>query len=287
MLKKCFITAPYGLDLSALQQALDAQGISWQWADGLSSAVPLMEAISKAIREADFLLAVASSETLGANSALEIGFALGRGIPVALLTTGTFAMPFDASNLHHLKTDLKDSRLLSFQLGLLVESLATPKAKRQAKAKSKSPRKIGAPKHVQGFASAFEEEIANLVIAAGGRVTVPDRRDRDQAVADLLMWCPEMDKEFFNPAAIEVKTRLDTATARDIQLRLGHLVASSGFGCGLIICGTDLSASVRSNLLSIPNVFVISRADFEARLRDRELASWVRHERNRLVHGVR
>jgi hypothetical protein len=127
--RRCFISAPYGLDLSALQRALEERGVDWQWAEDLPTGVPLMEAASKAIQRADFLLAISSESTLSPNSFLEIGYALGREIPVVLLTTESFDVPIDLATLRHLKTDLNDPKLLSFQVQLLLSSLDLPKGK--------------------------------------------------------------------------------------------------------------------------------------------------------------
>ena len=69
----------------------------------LPADISLMGAVSNAIQRADFLLAIASGATLSSNSFLEIGYALGRGIPVILLTTESFDVPLNLTNLRHLK----------------------------------------------------------------------------------------------------------------------------------------------------------------------------------------
>ncbi len=284
--RRCFITAPYGLDLSALQRALEEHGVDWQWAEDLPTGVPLMEAASKAIQRADFLLAISSESTLSPNSFLEIGYALGREIPVVLLTTESFDVPIDLATLRHLKTDLNDPKLLSFQVQLLLSSLDLPKGSRKS-ARSTSRQSTTPKVSPQGYASALEEAIATAVITAGGRVTLPARGRKEQASADFLMWFPEMDKEFFNPAAIEVKSRIELPRIADIHARLGQFVTSSGFGSGLIISEADVPIDRLPRLIPFPNVFIITRHEFEEALRSRRLGAWVRHERNRLVHGVR
>src|SRR5260370_1219934 len=233
--RRCFITAPYGLDLSALQRALEEHGVDWQWAKKLPAGTSLIEAISKAIRKADFLLAVSSDSGLGPNSFLEIGYALGSEIPVVLLTTESFEVPIDLATLLHLKTDLKDPKLLGFQVQLLLSSLELPKGKRRSVQSAALRQPKSQKLSPQGYASALEEAVATAVIAAGGRVTLPERGSKDQAAADFLMWFPEIDKEFFNPAAIEVKAKIDLAKIADAHARFGQFVISSGFGCGLIV----------------------------------------------------
>lgn len=285
--RRCFITAPYGLDLSALQRALEAHGVNWQWAENLPNDISLMEAISTAIQDADFLLAVSSESTLSPSGFIEIGYALGRGIPVILLTTEGFDVPIDLATLRHLKTDLKDPKLLGFQVQLLLSSLDVPKGKRKA-AHPTAFRQLKTPKvSPRGYGSALEEAIATAVILAGGRVTLPERGSKEQASADFLMWFPEIDKEFFNPAAIEVKSRIEIPKIAEIHARLGQFVTSSGLGCGLIVSEADVPTDRLPHLIPFPNVFITTRHKFEEALRSRKLGAWVRRERNRLVHGVR
>jgi hypothetical protein len=285
--KRCFITAPYGLNLSALQRALEEHGVDWEWAKQPTAGTSLIESISKAIRNADFLLAVSSDSGLSPNSFLEIGYALGSEIPVVLLTTESLEAPIDLATLRHLKTDLKDSKLLSFQVQLLLSSLEQPKGKRVS-VKSSTLRQTKSRKlSPQEYASSLEEAVATAVIKAGGRVTLPERGSKGQARADFLMWFPEIDKEFFNPAAIEVKTKIDLANIADTHARFGQFVMSSGFGCGLIVSGAEIPSKQLPQLAPFPNVFIISRDNFEDALHSHTLGVWVRYERNRIVHGVR
>ena len=286
--RTCFISARYGLDLSALQQALQHNEVEWQWADREPNGASILESITAAINKADFVIGVFSDELINPNVALEIGYALGRGVPVVLLTTGVFAIPFDLATFRHLRTDLNDPNLLSFQIDLLLRSFETPKkAKRSFGLPPSSPAGtvVGKPAP-KLFGSALEQVIARAIITAGGRVTVPDVKSGERS-ADLLMWLPEMDKDLFNPAAIEAKKTIGLQDLPDAQKRLGQFVRTSGLGCGLIVVNSVALARNLSRIQPFPYVFLISLPEFKDKLGKGELASWVRQERNRLAHGVR
>lgn len=77
--RRCFISARYGLDLSALQQALEQNKVGWQWAQEPSAGASLMESVSAAINNADFVVGVFSDESTNPNVAFEVGYALGCG----------------------------------------------------------------------------------------------------------------------------------------------------------------------------------------------------------------
>ncbi len=285
--RRCFISAKYGLDLSALQQALQQNDVEWQWAEVSPVGMSIMESITTAINSADFVVGVFSDELISPNIALEIGYALGRGVPVVLLTAGVFAIPFDLAAFRHLRTDLHDPKLLSFQIDLLLRSFETPKrAKRPLGLPPSSPAGIVVSKPAPKlFGSALEQTIAAAITSAGGRVTVPDASSGRQA-ADLLMWLPELDKDLFNPAAIEAKRTIGLQDLPDAQLRLGQFVRASGLGCGLIVVNSVALAPRLSRIHPFPYVFLISLPEFKDKLGKGELASWVRQQRNRLAHGV-
>jgi hypothetical protein len=114
---------------------------------------------------------------------------------------------------------------------LLLRSLESPKrAKRPVGTDPSSPAGIAVGKPAPKlFDSALEQSIAAAIISAGGRVTVPDISSGGRA-ADLLMWLPELDKDLFNPAAIEAKKTIGVQDLPDTQTRLSQFVRTSGFG---------------------------------------------------------
>ena len=285
--RRCFISARYGLDLSALQQALEENQVDWQWAQDLPLATSLMDSISAAISSADFVVGVFSDDPISPNVALEVGYALGRDKPVALLDTGASSAPFDLSAFRHLRTDLHNPKLLAFQIDLLLRSLDSPRRVKRLIHPDPSPAGVVVGKPAPKlFDSALEQSIAAAIISVGGRVTVPDTSIGRQA-ADLLMWLPESDKDLFNPAAIEAKKTIGLKDLPSTQVRLGDFVQKSGLGCGLIVVNSIALARNLSQIAPFPYIFLISLPDFKERLTKGNLSSWIRQERNRLVHGVR
>jgi len=284
--RRCFISAPYGTDLSALQRALEANQIDWQWAQNLPTNKPLSESVLSAISKAQFLVAVSADRGLNANVSFEIGYAIGQDVPVVLLSAGNIEVPFDMSAVRYLQTEINDEKLLTFQIDLLLRSLKEPRP-RTKKPRPSSPKGYGLGKaSLIASASELERFVANEIIDSGGRITIPTFSEKKQP-ADLLMWFPEQDKELFNPAAIEVKARVTRDELAAVHSRLGQFVRESGFGCGLVVIEDRASVENAGKAFPFPLVFVISVEEFQTKLRKGELGSWLRLERNRLAHGVR
>jgi hypothetical protein len=286
MTRKCFISAKYGVELGILQRVLDEANVEWAWAQNSPHGATVIDAVSQAIKRADFVIGVITDGS--DNVMFEVGIAIGLGIPVLLLTTRKRPLPFDLASFRHFSTDLKDAKLLSLQLDLFVRSLTAPRSdkRRPLTAYSGNVDRIQDQPAPKLFDSALEQNISAAIYRAGGRVTIPSR-SRRVLTPDLLMWLPEMDSELFNPAAIEAKKTISAQNLPLLQHRLGEFVRNSNMGCGLIVVNSVKLARNPAQIVPYPFVFIIGLGDFKSTLEQGELASWIRQERNRLAHGAR
>ncbi len=287
-IRRCFISAAYGANLGVLQRVLDQNQIAWQWAKTIPSQKPLLASIIDAIRKSDFVIGIMHGNDPSANIMLELGIAIGHDLPILLLATERNSIPFNLNSLSHFETELQNEKLMSFQLDLFLRSLTTKK-RSQRTLTSRSTRSSihvkdkSTPVH---FDSLLEQRVATAIQRAGGRVTIPSHFRRE-ITPDFLMWLPQQDKELFNPAAVEVKTRIRVNDLLSLQIKLAEFVRDSNMGCGLIVVNTINLESTFARLHPIPYAFVISLREFKLKLERAELAPWLKRERNRLVHGVR
>jgi hypothetical protein len=205
-----------------------------------------------------------------------------------LFATDKNAIPFTLSTFSHFETELHDETLISFQLDLFLRSLSTKKGSKRTSASKPSQVVITDTDELAParFGSALEENVAFMIKHVGGRVTIPTYTG-GAYTPDLLMWLPQQDKELFNPAAIEVKGLIRMDMLPTIQARLAAFVRSSSMGCGLIVVDSINVEESLAAIRPIPYTFVIGLREFKSKLENAELASWLKRERNRLVHGVR
>ncbi len=285
--RRCFISAKYGDRLDVLQRVLDHFEVAWEWATSAATLQPAVSTIVGAIKKADFVIGVLHDLTSRENVVLELGMAIGLNKSLLLLTSGEISLPSELSNFQHFTTDLQDEKILSFQLDLFLRSLESKRgtqrsfqwaSTRVAKVEDEPPPEL--------FESALEQSVAAAISRAGGRVTIPSRTGRESA-PDLLMWLPQLDKDLFNPAAIEVAGRAKLAELAPMQLRLADFIRSSGLRCGLIVVNSVSLERELRKLPPIPYIFVLGLNELKSKLETSELAIWLRRERNRLAHGVR
>ena len=288
MTRRCFISAKYGVELATLQRVLDSVDIEWAWAQSSPQASTAVEAMFQAIKRANFVVGIVADGEINANVMFEVGMASGLGIPVLFLTTGEKPLPFDLASFRHFNTDLHDAKLLSLQLELFLRSLASSKGDKRRAVTSSTGHIIRTQKQSASrpFDSDLEQNLSEAIQEAGGRVTIPSRSGR-MFTPDLLMWMPEMDSEFLNPAAIELKSTVDLLHLPALQGRLGEFVLTSNMGCGLIVVNSVNLEAELTQVVPYPLIFIMDLEHFRARLKRGTLGSWIRQERNRLAHGAR
>jgi len=270
-----------------LQRVLDRLDVDWEWAMSTSASQPVLNSVVEAIRKTNFVVGVLNDRTPRENVMLELGMAIGLGKPILLLKVGETVVPSELSGFSLLATDLEDERLLSFQVDLFLRSLeGKPSSKRTFPFSAPSSTEVDDLTPLPGlFESAFEQSVAAAINKAGGRVTIPSPTGQERT-PDLLMWLPQLDKDLFNPAAIEV-VGSKQVDLKAVQQRLASFIRSTGLRSGLIVVNsTSLERKVRQ-LTPIPYIFVLTLHELKSKLSSSELAVWLKHERNRLAHGAR
>lgn len=281
---RCFISAAYGAQLQVLQRVLDSYQVRWEWPVISPISEPILGSIVGAIKKADFIVCVLHGDTPSQNVLIEIGMAIGLGKPLLVLSVGKTEIPFDLSGSTVFVTDLHNEKLLSFHLDLFLRSLSERRKSKASPQPSLPTIRDATP--LQLFDSDLEQSTAVAIARVGGRVTIPSRTSGERT-PDLLMWLPQFDKNLFNPAAVEVTGGTADVDLETLKLRLASFVRSTGLQCGLIVVNSVALEREARKLKPIPYVFVLTLNELKAKLQSSELASWVKHERNRLAHGVR
>src|SRR5206468_5206393 len=108
-MKTCFISAPVTIDLTALKNALRAEGIK----PVLPFELPIRganfrEQIEKAIKKAQLFIGVLSSNADNFNVLFELGYAWAQRKRVAVIQDRSFELPPNVSGFPVLKSDLND-----------------------------------------------------------------------------------------------------------------------------------------------------------------------------------
>lgn len=283
--KRCFISAPFGLDLGVLPRVLGNRGISWEW----TKEQTLGSQDSRlGIAAADFVLVIMNGTKGDYRGAFDVGIAVGLLKPILLIQVKGRALPLDYRRFTTVKISLLNEDALNFHLELF---LASPPVLPQA-AEVELPRQEQFSSTLREHRSHYsgnsdlERRIYNSVIAAGGTaIPQPNIDSKSKFRPDFLVWLGKLDSEFLDPVVVEVKrTVFDGSSARKLEEQLLNFMQTARFGMALVLTATP--PPERQQQLS-PNVLWLTIDEFEKLLGSEQLGSYVRDTRNRITHGSR
>ncbi|MBZ9843363.1 nucleoside 2-deoxyribosyltransferase [Mesorhizobium sp. CA5] len=277
---RCFISAPYGMDLGLLPLLLGERRIAWNW----SEDTPVGTRYAPTIQHCDFAIAILNGSQSDQRVLYEVGLAEGLGKPVFIIATNKRVGTVARSLFVFPELKLNERDALAFHLDAF---LSTPhetifeRDRPSGTPRPFEPKEPALPAHQ--FHSQLEERVYAAIIEVGGSAIVEPEAEKASSRPDLLMWLGSQDAELFDPAVIEIKGRLDAAGARRVEQKLLDFMQAAGIGCGFLL--TEQEPPQKRRPVS-PYVFWLSADNFIALARNGNLGRHIRSLRNRAAHGA-
>lgn len=277
---RCFIAAPYGINLGVLPLLLGERRIAWNW----SEDTPIGTRYAPTIQRCDFAVAVLDGSQSDQQVLYEVGLAEGLGKPVFIIATSKRVGNTARSLFAIVEVKLTDKTALGFHLDAF---LSTPhetifeRDRPAITAQRVEPKESVAPSRASG--SLLEARVYQAIIEVGGSAIVEPGDEKSGTRPDLLMWLGSQDPELFDPAVIEIKSRVDASGARRAEQQLLQFMQSAGVGCGILL--TEQEPPQKRRPLS-PYIFWLSVDHFVVLARNGKLGQHIRSLRNRAAHGA-
>ncbi|KQV28202.1 hypothetical protein ASC97_07635 [Rhizobium sp. Root1203] len=282
-LHRCYISAPYGIDLGSLPVLLGERQIGWNWA---SEDVPGELGYVKGIERCDFVLAVLDGTKSDHRVLYEMGIGEGLGKPIFVVALNKRVNSFAMSKFSIATVGLGEAAALAFQLDLFLstphETIFTRELPSPSHARPVVP-KIERSGAGAARGSALEQRVYEIIIGAGGSAIVEPKDDAGAAAPDLLMWLPHQEPSLLDPAVIEVKLSGTHQIARTVERRLLSFMQAGGVQSALLLTADEPVPRFRS---IAPNFFWLSVDDFERLILEGHLGFHLRGMRNRAAHGA-
>lgn len=277
---RCFISAPYGMDLGALPILLGERQIAWNWSDD----TPIGPRSAPPIQLCDFVIAVLNGSQNDQRVLYETGIAEGLRKPVFVIATSKRVGRVARSLFASVDAKLSEARVLSFHLDAF---LSTPHESIFEKARSSRLSQAFEPKEpampAQRFHSELEARVYAAIIEIGGSAIAEPHDNGSHIRPDLLMWLGSQDAELFDPAVIEIKGgQIDAPGVKRAEQQLLSFMQVSGARCGFLLTSREPSQKWSQ---TSPYVFWMSIEKFIDLAREGNLGSHVRSLRNRAAHG--
>lgn len=279
---RCFISAPFGINLGVLPLLLGERQIAWNWAEDGSHNL----SYSISIQRCDFVVAILNGSQSDQRILYEAGLAQGLGKPVFFVAISKRVGRVARSLFSPPVLRLDESTALAFQLDAF---LSTPHAgifdRDQIKNISTPivPPSSDLPIYSQKNHVNLQERVYNAIREAGGSAILEPSTNQDNGRPDLVIWLPEEDLEFLDPAIIEIKYKLPPSQAQKVERHLLDFMQISGVKCGFIL--SEQGPPEGRKAIS-PYVFWLSVEKFISLTLDKKLGKHIRHLRNHAIHGA-
>lgn len=281
--RRCYISAPFGIDLGALTLLLGEREIAWTWA-ALDTPAELRPA--SGIEKCDFMIAIFDGSRSDYRVMYEIGIAEGLRKPVFILSTNKRVNSVVQSIFPVANVGLREKTALAFQLDAF---LATPhedifeRSRVPTRRQTPVPPKSEFPPALIEPHRNLERRIFDAVQMAGGSAIVEPANQDAKMRPDLLIWLAAQEPQLLDPAVIEVKRVASPAIARAVEDQLLQFMAVAGIKAGFLLTEGEPPPSFR---FRAPNIFWLSIDHFVTLTANGRLGWHVRELRNRAAHGL-
>lgn len=296
-LQTCFISAPPGVDIQPLREALIERGVTPHDASDALVGSYLPGSLQAAIGNADFVCGVIPAGPADANVFLEIGIGIGGGRPCLLFVAPKGEIPALLRGQPYARASLDDDEALRFHLDAFFKNVA--KNGRHRGAVRQEPQPAPNPTLIvsaldrltawEGQGSPPREiELVQLladVFEAAGYVTSTASTPigRDGSRADLAVWVDELQAMIGNPLVIEVSVQQPTLMkARQLQEALLEHQTPLGL---LVSWGAPETQQPRDHSLG-PMLVVMRARDVVEALARGDFARTLLSKRNVAVHSA-
>ena len=301
--KKCFISAPFGVSTDALENALRIHGVEGQRFDTLEPGSDVLKVLETQVHQADVVFGIFPKGSDQQSVMFEVGLARGLGRPIVLFVDPELDLPRELSTIRSITTRISDNNALNSLVAAILRDLSTPtKASSTRIPKTLKPIDVSdAEAAVTRLASAYRDEsqrheliasskglesaLAELFRRAGATVVTADESD-DQG-ADLALWIEEVQTTIGNPILTEVKTgRLDPARLATAEHALRSWLLQARTFMGLLVYWDANGKAFSKTMGVFPLVKLMSVEELLTSLRHGTLASELVAVRNKAVHGI-
>lgn len=292
---RCYVVVEYQHDLSALHRALQEANVEAVTPERAFQGPPA-DATGYWLPEVDFVLAVfperSNWETPSA-LLLDIGVAIGKGIPVLLIAESPRKVDASLAPLPLATISLHNQTALTERITQFISSIESSRRPVVEDAPKVDHRVLDAISRdlealrdrtldsgQRGYR--FEQIALRLLRAAGAEVEEGRNRDYEY---DAAGWVPGTETLFSDPLLFEFKLFQEPRVHPAVLAQVADRVARRGASFGVIICFSTGPGIINWPDSAWPTVTAFDINDLLQQLRTQTLAAMLRNRRNVAVHG--
>lgn len=290
-IRKCYIAAPAGANLTILRDILHGKGIEIAVPNQLPIGSDWQDEIKSLIADVDLVIGVFTTASKSSFVLFELGqsWALDRQI-LLLVPPKYSSLPSGLERFLVVRALHTNREAINFALDQLIAAPTT--AKRATTPNPSELRNLNNEADVllleirDAINSSAHQNLERLAARAlrqsGVEVMAEDLNDR----VDFAIWSDALQASTGNPVIVEVKTRIEKGgQGRSVLQNFSSQIASSGAQWGLLLYGEGPSPGDRLWRSAPPNVLALSLPTLVERMRNQPFAAVIRDLRNTKMHG--
>lgn len=281
--RKCFISAPFGLDTSALRRELEQRNISWSDQTTIAPGSSIIDIIDSEILSSDFVCVIITENSRD-NVMFELGIAYARHKPILAFTKKYSDFLSDIHSLTCIHSDSSNVEVVSAALDTFLRyaKKAPPRRNKIYSAKISTISNIIPT--ATNVGQQMEKKTAALFHNAN--IIYSEQRETPSSGADFAIWVDELVSSLGNPILVEVKSgritqeRLHSA-CEQLKKYLGRVNARYG----IVVYWDEEGKEFPSTRSDTPFIFQISGNLLINLLSSGQFAQELLRLRNVTAHG--
>lgn len=297
---KCLLSTS-GQSSVATAQALTEAAVDFVRSQDLDT-----DWLSEKVPGIDFVCAVLDTQGMDDSPAiyLEIGVALGRNLPVLIITDSRRRIPLALAGLQRVEADLDNHAAIALHIRQFTSNL---KEKRLSRSASESERNrdqafSGLREQIEALRTSpldktlsptpslgFQyENLVQKIFETAGETAFPGPTSARDEGCDLAAWVDGASQLLGGPILIQCKIakRISAGGLERQAARLGDILYTRSVNFGLIVYHSTNDPRHRITLHSRYSVWAISALELVNTAASGSLSRWIIMRRNELMHGA-
>ena len=291
--KKCFISAPFGTDLSIVLEVLEENRYQVVAPNDSNEGELWSDVILNEIDSVDLFVSILPEGETVVNAVFELGIAIGKQKEVLIIASPKQKeLPFSLSSFQIIKADADNKEAIEFAIKHV--KIGDDKGKRKG-SKKQNPAILNFK--YQDYLEKLEnstgereiEKIVHDIFLNMNLGVVSDAQiENTHNRPDFAIWDDSFEKYVGNPLIVEVKANIDSEKKLINAIhQVSKYVNSVGSHWGILIYTTRPTNSIFfTKHLGPPNIIAIKLEHLIKELRHRSFQDYIRALRNKRVHGV-
>lgn len=309
--RRCFVSAPFGVDVSAVLSVLSEKGVHARRLDSLSAGKSISGVIRRELQRSDFVCVILPQEFNISSTLFELGMAAGLGKPTIILAEQDVSIPVDVADWPFGRVSLEKPETIRIAINSLLQNLQQKARASEDKAshgpialksddiasvriekvreppfdREKALGKLEAIKRIPSGnrGQEFEKFVGSLFEEAG--IPVASEIGQSDRGIDLAFWLDDVSRVIANPILVEVKTKIDGNSWKENSAQLIHYLNVMRAQCGIVITLESRPPNVPRFTRTLPLVVNLSGDELVSLLSKRQLGKELIRVRNQAVHG--